>query len=390
MRLSKGQINKVLNYILFVATFFLQSYVDGKYIAYGDEPTNLKVAKYVLLGAGIIWGAMQVIGKKRLIFLRELRNVMIAIGTFLVVSLILIFLRGGDLSFCLELIARYAMAILYGFVLLNVLDFEDIYRLMVFYLLISIFGWTLQLGDVLLDLDTYMQMSFATSYSPLESHYFAPASMNCCVFFLYYKRNKWTQILSFLFAVLTFKRVQLVFAFAILLLPIITDPNRKVKKSTQYLFCTGVILAALVYMALLMPEQEWIVELFTGMSANEFTSGRSTTLRRLLESDYRMAGLGTTEEILGQGIEMELISIMLEMSFPVMAIFVCCYVSVAGRKRYAMLVMTYLMTLLLTGSALYNVFMWVTVYLFFGSVNYLKTVEYSAKRWRRKIRIRLR
>ena len=58
MRISKGQINKVLNYILFVATFFLQSYVDGKYIAYGDEPTNLKVAKYVLLGAGIIWGAM--------------------------------------------------------------------------------------------------------------------------------------------------------------------------------------------------------------------------------------------------------------------------------------------------------------------------------------------
>lgn len=390
MRISKGQINKVLNYILFVATFFLQSYVDGKYIAYGDEPTNLKIAKYVLLGVGIIWGAMQVIGKKRLIFLRELRNVMIAIGTFLVVSLILIFFRGGDLSFCLELIARYAMAILYGFVLLNVLDFEDIYRLMVFYLLISIYGWVIQVGDLLMDINTYKQMSFSNSYSPLESHYFAPAAMNCCAFFLYYKRNKWTQIVSFLFAVLTFKRVQLVFTFIILLMPIVADPNRRVKKSTQYLFYVSIILAAVGYMALLMPEQEWIIESLTGMSTNEFTSGRSTLLQRLLESDYRMAGLGTSETILGRGIEMELIAIMLEMSFPVMVIFVCCYVSVAGRKQYAMLVMAYLMTLLITGSALYNVFMWVTVYLFFGSVNYLQTVEYNPKNQRRKIRIRLR
>lgn len=390
MKVSKKQLNKMLNYILFVATFFLQSYVDGKYIAYGDEPTNLKVIKYILLGCGILWGFVQVLGKKHLVFLRELRNVMIAIGTFLVVSLVLILFRGGDLAFCLELIVRYTMAIAYAFVLLNVLDFEDIYRLMVFYLVISIYGWALQKGGALLDWNTYMQMSFVTSYSPLESHYFAPAAMNCCVFFLYYKRNKWTQVISFLFALFTFKRVQLVFAIAVLLLPIIADPNRKIKKSAWYLFCGGVILAALCYLALLMPEQEWIIESVTGMSTEDFTSGRSTLLRWLLDSDYQMGGLGTSEAVLGRGIEMELLSIMLEMSFPVMVIFVFSYVSVAGRKLYAMLVMLYLMVLLLTGSALYNVFMWTTAYMFFGSINYLKLVEYSPKWQLKRIQIRLR
>ena len=69
---------------------------------------------------------------------------------------------------------------------------------------------------------------------------------------------------------------------------------------------------------------------------------------------------------------------------------VFCYVSVAGRKIYAMLDMAYLITLLLTGSALYNVFMWTTVFLFFGSINYLKTVDYSEKRLRKKIKIRIR
>ena len=388
MRISAKQLNKAMNYAIFIAAFFLQSYVDGKYIAYGEEPTNLKIIKYLLLGCGILWGLMQVLGKKKMIFLRELRNVMIAIGTFLIVSLVLILIRGGDLSFCLELIVRYTMAITYAFVLLNVLDFEDIYRLMVFYLVISIFGWVLQRGDVLLDWSTYRKISLKDSYSPLESHYFAPAAMNCCIFFLYYKRKKWTQIVSFIFALLTFKRVQLVFAVAALVFPLVGDPNRKIKKTAWYLFCIGVIVATVCYFELLQPENEWIIESLTGMSANDFTSGRSNVLQRLLLSDYKMGGLGTSEAILGRGIEMELIAMILEMSFPVMVLFVFCYASVAGRKIYAMLDMSYLMVLLITGSALYNVFMWVTVFLFFGSINYLKEVEYG--RHRRGIRIRLR
>ena len=294
------------------------------------------------------------------------------------------------MSYCLELIIRYTMSITYAFVLLNVLDFEDIYRLMVFYLVISIFGWVLQKGELILDLSTYTKMSLADSYFPLESHYFAPAAMNCCIFFLYYKRKKWTQIVAFAFAILTFKRVQLIFAIVALVFPLVGDPNRKIKKTTWYLFCIGVIVATACYFELLQPENEWIIESVTGMPANDFTSGRSNLLHRLLLSDYKMAGLGTSEEILGRGIEMELIAMILEMSFPVMVIFVFCYASVAGRKIYAMLDMSYLMVLLLTGATLYNVFMWTTVFLFFGSINYLKTVDYGEGRRHKRIRIRLR
>jgi len=387
MRVKVEKLNKLINYILFMAAFFLQAYVDGRYIAFGSEPFALKMLKYLLLGSGILFGILQLVGHKRFVFLRELCHVLIAIGTFLVVSLALLFFRDGDLSFCLELIMRYSMSVLYAFVLLNVLDFQDIYNLMVYFLAVSIFGWVLQIGDLFLDLTQYTKISFANSYSPFESHYFAPSAMNCCAFFLYYRKNKWTQIVSFLFALMTFKRVQIVFAVALLLIPMLINPNRQIKKGTYVAFCVGIITLTVGYYLALLPENEWIIEALTGQTAVQFTTGRSNVLQTLLVSNYRMGGLGTTEAVLGRGIEMELISIMLEMSFPVMVIFVFCYASVAGRKVYSMLVMLYLMVLLMTGSGLYNVFLWTIAFLFFGSINYLKTEEFRPRRKWFRIRI---
>lgn len=383
MKIKANQLNKLINIALFVAAFFLQAYVDGKYIAYGEEPAALKLIKYALIACGILFGFLQLLQRKSFIFLKEMRNVLCAVGTFLLVSLILLLIRGGDMMLCLELIMRYTMSIVYAFVILNLFSFEDIYNVMVYFLLVSIFGWILQIGDTLLDVTQYSHISFLTSYSPFESNYFAPSAMNCCAFFLYYKRNKWTQIVSFLFALMTFKRVQLVFAIAMLVIPIFINPNRQLKKKTVVLFCVGVILMTLCYFAVLQPENEWIVEKITGQTAEEFTSGRSVLLTTVLNSDYKMSGLGTTEAILGRGIEMELISIMLEMSFPVMVLFVFCYVSVAGNKLYSLLVMAYLMVLLMTGSGLYNVFLWTIAFMFFGSVNYIRTEDFRPVRKRR-------
>lgn len=383
MRIKVSKINKFIHYILFMAAFFCQSYVDGKYIAYGEEPFLLKILKYLLVGSAILLGFLQIRNSHQYVFLKELRNVLISIGAFFLVSLVLILFRGGDLGFCLELLMRYAMSVAYSFVLLNIFDFEDIYNLMVYFLFVSIFGWILQIGDIILDAAQYLQISFQNSYSPFESHYFAPSAMNCCAFFVYYRKNRWTQIVSFLFALMTFKRVQLVFAIALLILPILLNPNHQLKKGTVIFFALGIIVLTLGYYVALQPEYEWIIEGLTGQTAEKFTSGRSTLLRTVLNSDYKMGGLGTTEAILGRGIEMDLISIMLEMSLPVMALFVFCYVSVAGQKVYAMLVMAYLMVLMMTGSGLYNVFLWTTAFLFFGSVNYLKTKEFHAvRRWK--------
>lgn len=391
MRLKAKQVNKIVNYILFVVIFFLQSYVDGKYIAYGEEPAKLKLLKYILLAVAIMWGVMQLVGKKHFVFLKELRNMLAVIVVFLLVSILLILFRDGDLMACLELITRYMMSILYAFVLLNALDFEDIYRLMTCALLIALFCYFLQHGRDLLNRSLYALISFQNSYSPFESHYFAAPSINCCAFFLYYRKNKALSAISFLFVLMTFKRPQIVAAIVLLLLPLFVDPNRMVKKSTHLLMCVGAIAATVLWYYLLLPEMEWVVELLTGQSAQIFTSGRSGVLRELVDSGYRYGGLGSTSVSGNSGIEMDLVAFMLEMSLPVMAGFVFAFASVSGRRIYTVVVMIYRLLSAMTGSGLYNVTGVLLLYLFFGSVNYLQPdVLKKTERRKRWIRIKFR
>lgn len=390
MRISAKQLNRITNLLICMAVFFLQAYVDGKYIAHGDDPTVMKLAKYGFLALGIVWGYAQISFKKHDVFLRETLNLLFAFFVFFAVSLVLILLRNGDLGACFELILRYSMSVLYAYVLLNLLSFDDIYFLMEYLLLVSCFGWFLQHGDALLDFSNYAKISFANSYSPFESHYFSAAAINCCAFFSYYRKHRWPQIVSFLLVLITFKRVQIVFAVAFIVFPLLIDPNTLVKRWTQRFLAVGFVLMALVYYGILDPKNEWLVEWFTGQSAANFTMGRSSLLQELLHSGYQAAGLGSTQQVLGRTMEMDLISIMLEMGFPVMMLFVISFSALSGKTVYGILMMVYSMATFTTTSCLYNVFSVTCIYLFFGSINYLKTEDHKKAGHRRRTRIRFK
>ena len=389
MRLSSKQINKTINYVIFMAAYFMQVYVDGRYIAHGQEPTVMKVLKYALVALGIFWGLLQLYGKRRIVFLRELCNILLTVAMFLIVSLFLILLRDGDLGLCLDYTIRYSMSVLYAFVLLNTLDFDDVYRLMTYALAVSVFGFFLETGNALLNWSLYSKMSFSGSYSPFESHYFAAPSINCCAFFLYYRKNKLLSVISFIFVLLTFKRPQIIAAVIFLVMPLFVDPNKKIKKSTHTVMCVATVLCTILWYYFMMPECEWIIEAITGQSTEAFTSGRSSLLRDVVSSSYKMAGLGSSSVVIGRTIEMDLVMFMLEMSLPVMAIFVFCFASLSGRRIYAVAVMAYRLFSAMTGSGLYNITGMLLLYLFFGSVNYLQPdkLKQIERKW---IRIKFR
>jgi len=391
MKLTVKQMNKKINYIFFMAAIFVQAFVDGYYIADGNEPMAMKVLKYALVAGGIAWGLLQIFRRKHFVFLKELRNVLFAVLTFLLVSLFLILFRDGDLGTCLELIVRYTMSILYAFVLLNVMDFDDIYRLMAYSLAVSIFGFFLEIGTVLFDPSFYSKISFYNSYSPFESSFFAAPSINCCAFFLYYRKNKLISLTSFLFVPLTFKRPQIVFAVIFLLLPLFVDPNKRVKKSTHWLMCLGTVIATVLWYQLMLPESEWIIEGIMGRSTQSLTSGRSTVLRNVLDTGYRYGGLGSSSLVAGRSMEMDLVAFMLEMSLPVLALFVFCFASLSGRRIYTVIVMVFQLFSFMTGSGLYNIMGMLLLYLFFGSVNYLQPDALRMTERKRKwIRIKFR
>lgn len=380
MVIRKKQLNKVTNYVIFMITFFLQAFIDGYYIAHGSEPFILKLLKYSMFTLGIGWGMIQLTRKKHNIFLRETVSILFANTCFLIISLFLILFRDGDFGFGIELLIRYSLPVLYAYVLLNLLNFEDIYWLMEYLLVVSTIGWFLEKGDSIFNLSNYAVISFSNSYSPFESHYFAPAAINCCAFFSYYREKRWNRILSFVLVLLTFKRPQIIFSICFLFLPNFLDPNIRINKKIRNIGCIAVIIITVMYYLMLQPENEWIIQKITGQTARDFTSGRSSVLQRLIGYGYKAGGLGTSENILGRGIEMDLISIMVEMTPLALIVFVVCYTSISGEKLYSVLVMAYLMLFLLTGSGLYNVFLWTPAFLFFGTVNYLKTSKCSIRK----------
>lgn len=381
MRIRLKEFYRITNYLFFIVAFFLQCHVDGKYIARGYEPFALKISKYCVIAIGIFWGFLQLYRKKKFIFVKETISVSFAVAFFALNSFALLFFREGDVGFCVELLMRYEMPILYAFVLLNVMEFDDIYNLMVWVLVLSFYGWFLQKGSMLFDLSNYSKISFSKSLSPFESHYFAPSAINCFIFFAYFKKKNWTKWAAFALVLLTFKRPQIVFACLFLCLPLFIDPNTKVKQWIPIVGCVSTVIFTAVYYMLMLPEGEWIIERIFDQSTSEFTSGRSNVLRTLIDSGYKASGLGTSQAILGRGIEMDLISMVLEMSAVSMVVFVFCYFSISGLKLYSVLAMVYFMFFMVTGSGLYNVFLCLGMFLFFGCANYLTTGKpYQKKR----------
>jgi len=370
--LGRKQINRISNLLIFAAACFVQTYTDGRYIAAGQEPVLLKLLKYGLIAVGILWGFVQLTGKRYFVFRKELARLLLVFFLFLIWSLFLMLFRGGNLGGCLEYILRYCMSVLYAFVLLNLLEQKDICRLMACALTMSVFGFVLEKGGALLDWQNYARIAFRDSYSPFESSYFAAPSIHCCAFFLYYRKKKMWALVSFLFVLMTFKRPQIVFAVIFLLLPLFTDPDRQIRKSTHFCLCAGTVAAVVLWCWLMLPQQEGIVQRLTGQTAAAFTSGRSTVLRRVLDSGYQMGGLGSSALVMGRTIEMDLVMFLLEMSLPVMALFVFCFASLSGRRLYAVAVMVFQLFSMMTGSGLYNVMGMLLLYLFFGSVNYLQ------------------
>ena len=89
-----------------------------------------------------------------------------------------------------------------------------------------------------------------------------------------------------------------------------------------------------------------------------------------MATGYKPAGLGSTNNIVGRGIEMDLIQFLLELTIIGLIIFILCYTFAAGRNLYAILVMSFQLITCLTGSGLYNSFGWVPVFLILGSINY--------------------
>lgn len=366
-----------MNFIFFTGSYAFQAITDAIYVSRDLPLGNLEYIKYGFMFLSVLFYFFQIffskLNNKQWIYKYEMIKIILTIVFFLLVTSILSIATGEYSSQAPLLIIKYMLSIIYAFGVLNVFNFEDIYKCMAIILFISIFGYTLEVGIENFTISNLNSISYSNSYSPFESHYFADVSIAMFAFFMYYPdKYKILKYISFIFALFTFKRLTVSFALFLVFSPLFYDFNMKLNKKILFFWKSSFVVATIAYYWLLLPTSSSLFFKLFNQSSNAFTLGRSYRLNQLINSNFTSYGLGSIIDFFGIGLEMELISIFVEMSIIGLIIFVFNYMGIARNNVYCVIYITYVFLNLLTSHSLGNVFGWILIFVITGCINYVK------------------
>jgi len=361
MKINQKILNKFNTFIL-VLIFAIRAITDAIFVSRGIDSNIWINSKFIMIIIGIIISILQLsIKNNKKIFTKELRSILFTSFSFLIITLIVWIVNGTFYVNAFEEIIKMIIPIIYAYLILNTLEFKDIYHAFIYILIINYIGLFLEVG-----INNFSDKS----YSPFESNYFAGTSIALCVFFMYYRKSKLLTLASLLFVLLTFKRVSILFSLLLFVLPFFIDINghvsSKYKKIITFLF----IILTLIYYNLLLPSSAELFKSIFGKSQIDFTMYRSVFLSRLLDCGYSLKGFGTTTALLGKSMEMDLIKIFLETTIIGLAIFIYNYVKLCGSHIYLHFYVLYLMSNMLTSHSLGNYLGWALAFIIIGCINY--------------------
>lgn len=383
---------KLINSILFISTFTLLSYTDAVFVSQEIEEGFIINLKYATLFLGISFCLLQIFLKKKIFlknnmsleFSKELKNIFFVVTVFLFLSLCTSLFHGRFTTNTIEELIKIIIPAIYAFCVLNTFNFKDIYNCMVVVLFVSLWGYILEVGLETFTGDNIRSIKYSDSFSPFESHYFAGTSIALCAFFMYYRKNKIYSALSLIFALLTFKRVSVLFALIFFLLPLFFDVNKFINKRWINIIRVFFVCATIVYFFLLSPHfSDVFVSLFNS-DVNDFTKGRSNYIEKIINGGFTSYGFGSSTEFIGKSIEMDLIKIYIELSIIGLIVFVFNFWNIAGNKLYTNIFMFYNFVNLLTSHSLRNVFSWILSYIIIGCILYKQNNDLTYLKYKRK------
>ena len=256
-------------------------------------------------------------------------------------------------------------------------------------LVFSFIGYILEIGIDKFNISNILSIDFLNSYSPFESHYSAGTSIAMCAFFMYYRKNKVLGLLSLIFAFLTFKRAAVLFAILLLILPRIINVNKELGRKYINVIKIIFIFLTLIYFWLLLPTSSDIFFDIFGETQSNFTMTRSDFLNTLLNMGFKSSGFGSITDVLGRGLEMDLISIFLETTIVGLIIFINGYWNCSGNTIYTVIYMFFQFSNLLTSHSLTNSFNWILAFLIIGCISYKKKEEFRIKKFNFAVKRRI-
>lgn len=373
---KKATFEKI-NCLIFIMIFTFRSITDGLFIVNGVEGGLIVNIKYILIIVAILFILLNRKIEYKLIN-KEFMSVCIVCVLLFIISIISMLLNNKFyINLLLENLFKMILPIIYVYFFINSMSFDKIYISMTGALIGSFFGYILEIGIDNFTLANLKLLDFGSSYSPFESSFACGASIAFCAFFMYYRKNKVISFISLIFAILTFKRLSVIFALFLFIIPKFMNISMKIKDSYRIVFTIVFVCLTIIYFNLLLPKNAYDFYNIFGDTQNHVTMGRSEFLKSYLNKAEIVPGLGAIEASTGRNIEMDLIRIFLETSIIGLLIFTYGYWQCSGNKVYTYMYMCFQFLNLLTSHSLRNSFDWVLALITIFCISYIKEENFN-------------
>lgn len=376
VRLSDRPAMPLLAAAFFVLTFVIKAFTDGPYVR-GEVSQAVAYSKYVTAAIACAFALMGTIGKRRRVFSREFRDLMVIVAVFTLASIFMQLVSGRfSTTVAVELI-KLAMPIVLAYSMLNVLGEDELYRCMLVVLVVCLTGYLVELFSQGVTLSAVLSSDYAKGDSPTESSGFAGIALVLTFYFASFNRKKLPLIVAAGFTFLAFKRLAMLVAAVVLVVGLFWPGlgRRKVSRGLITFLKVATLALAALWVWLLLPEQQQLFVSIFGRTPFDFTMGRSESLRYLWSSGFQSYGYGSANEtvnaLFGVPFEMDLAKIAFELTPLATILFVCLFWDVAGTSLWGVLIVGYYMLNMITSDSLTSNFAFTIAYMTIGAVNQL-------------------
>lgn len=376
VRMSERPVLPLLAMGFFVLTFVIKAFTDGPYIR-GEVSQAVVYSKYVTAAVACAFALMGSIGRRKRVFCREFRDLMVIVTVFTIASVFMQLLSDKfSTNVTIELV-KLAMPIVLAYSMLNILSESELYRCMVAVLIVCLAGYIVELRTQGISISSVFSASLDEGNSSTESSGFSDIALMLTFYFAFFGGKKLPLIVSAAFTVLAFKRLAMLVAVIVLVIGLFRPGLERVRVrrgAITFLKVATLALTAL-WVWMLLPEQQSLFVSFFGRTPLDFTMGRSESLRYLWLSNFQSYGYGSANEtinaLFGVPFEMDLAKIAFELTPLATVLFVWLFWNVAGMSLWGVLIVGYYMLNMITSDSLTSNFAFTIAYMVIGAINQL-------------------
>lgn len=253
-------------------------------------------------------------------------------------------------------IALLLIPAMYSYCLINLLSPKTIQRLFQITLCCTVVFYIYEQGILhFFCPSNWLSISFSSSYCPFESSTYAGLFLALYIYYYYAVNERKDRSISnlvaygvsFAGALVTFKRLAVVFVLCLFLFGRFIDFRKKIPRALPGVTAVAFTVGTVYYTQFM----QGTLNIFN-IDVYKFSMGRDYILSLWAKYDYLSYGYGSSFELIGRYLEMDLVQIYLEIGAFALLAFSWCYFRIAKRNLYAYLIMLFAFANMLTASSI--------------------------------------